>query len=83
VPLSASFVRASGSQFILDSQPFRVAGANNFYVGFESDSMVEPVFDLGVQTGLNALKTGHVSTAVSRPREPYLRTPKTASSSSI
>jgi mannan endo-1,4-beta-mannosidase len=57
VSLSPSFVRASGSQFILDSQPFRVAGANNYYVGFESDSMVEPVFDLAVQMGLNALRT--------------------------
>jgi mannan endo-1,4-beta-mannosidase len=57
VPLSPGFVRARGPQFMLDGQPFRVAGANNYYVGFESDSMVEPVFDLAVQMGLNALRT--------------------------
>jgi mannan endo-1,4-beta-mannosidase len=57
VPLSPGFVRARGSQFTLDGQPFYVAGANNYYLGFEADSMVEPVLELSAQMGLNALRT--------------------------
>jgi mannan endo-1,4-beta-mannosidase len=53
----SSFVRASGTHFSLDGQPFRVAGANNYYLGFESDSMVEPVLELAAQMGLNTLRT--------------------------
>jgi mannan endo-1,4-beta-mannosidase len=52
-----SFVRTSGIHFSLDQQPFRVVGANNYYLGFESDLMVEPVFELAAQMGLNALRT--------------------------
>jgi mannan endo-1,4-beta-mannosidase len=51
------FVRASGIHFSCDGQPFRVAGANNYYLGFESDLMVEPVFELAAQMGLNTLRT--------------------------
>jgi hypothetical protein len=29
------FVRANGIHFSLDGQPFRVAGANNYYLGFD------------------------------------------------
>ena len=54
---ASGFVRASGTQFTLDGRPFRVAGANNYYLGFESDAMVEPVFQLAAQFGLNALRT--------------------------
>jgi mannan endo-1,4-beta-mannosidase len=54
---SSSFVRASGFQFTLDGQPFRVAGANNYYLGFASDSMVLPVLQLSAQMGLNTLRT--------------------------
>jgi mannan endo-1,4-beta-mannosidase len=53
-----SFVRARGTQFVLDNQPFRVAGANNYYLAFESDVMVRRVFDLAAQMGLNTLRTG-------------------------
>ncbi len=51
------FVRANGIHFSLDGQPFRVAGANNYYLGFESDSMVTPVFELAAQMGLNTIRT--------------------------
>jgi mannan endo-1,4-beta-mannosidase len=54
--LESSFVRASGSQFSLDGQTFRVAGANNYYLGFESDQMVAAVLELASQIGLNALR---------------------------
>ena len=53
----SGFVRANGINFSLDGQPFRVAGANNYYLGFESDAMVVPVIDLAVQMGLNTLRT--------------------------
>src|SRR5271157_2210870 len=52
-----SFVRANGTQLSLDGQPFRVAGANNYYLGFAPDTMVEPVLELAAQMGLNALRT--------------------------
>jgi endo-1,4-beta-mannosidase len=57
MPLSPGFVRTNGSQFTLDGQPFRVAGANNYYLGFETDAMVTPVLELAAQIGLNALRT--------------------------
>ena len=53
----SGFVRASGVNFSLDGQPFRVAGANNYYLGFESDALVVPVIDLAAQMGLNTLRT--------------------------
>jgi len=55
--LSSGFVRATGTRFELDGQPFRVMGGNNYYLGFASDSMVEAVFALAGQIGLNVLRT--------------------------
>src|ERR1700733_9705372 len=52
-----AFVRANGIHFSLDGRPFRVAGANNYYLGFESDSMVTPVLELAAQMGLNTVRT--------------------------
>jgi mannan endo-1,4-beta-mannosidase len=52
----STFVRASGTTFECDGQPFRLAGANNYYLGFASDSMVRAVFDLASQMGLNVLR---------------------------
>src|ERR1700733_15288043 len=51
-----SFVCASGIHFSLDQQPFRVVGANNYYLGFESDLMVEPVFELASQVCVYSLR---------------------------
>jgi mannan endo-1,4-beta-mannosidase len=51
------FIRASGSQFTRNGQRFRVAGANNYYLGFESDVMVQSVFELAAGMGLNTLRT--------------------------
>jgi mannan endo-1,4-beta-mannosidase len=53
----SSFVRANGTQFLLDGRPYRVAGANNYYLGFSTDAMVLPVFELATQMGLNTLRT--------------------------
>jgi mannan endo-1,4-beta-mannosidase len=51
------FIRANGNQFALNGQRFRVAGANNYYLGFESDAMVLSVFELAAGMGLNTLRT--------------------------
>ena len=57
MPLNSNFVRVDGSAFELDGEPFSLAGANNYYLGFASDAMVGPVFDLAAQMGLNVLRT--------------------------
>jgi mannan endo-1,4-beta-mannosidase len=57
MPLDLNFVRASGTALSLGSQPFRVAGANNYYLGFASDLMVQSALELATQMGLNTLRT--------------------------
>ncbi len=54
---SSGFVRTDGQALLLDGEPFRVVGANNYYLGFAPDSMVESVFELATQMGLNVLRT--------------------------
>ncbi|MBV9500977.1 MAG: cellulase family glycosylhydrolase [Acidobacteriaceae bacterium] len=54
---SSGFVRPDGQEFLLDGRPFRLVGGNNYYLGFEADSMVESVFELATQMGLNVLRT--------------------------
>ena len=51
------FVRAQRSGFAVDGQPFRVAGANNYYLSHASDEMVAAVFDAAARMGLNTLRT--------------------------
>src|SRR2546423_14241760 len=50
------FVRTSGAGLTLNGNPFAVAGANNYYLAFASDAMVEAVFRLAAEMGLNALR---------------------------
>src|SRR5450432_1663653 len=57
MPFDPGFVRAAGVELTLGGQPFHVAGANNYYLGFESDAMVLPVFELAAKMGLNTLRT--------------------------
>lgn len=52
-----SFVKREGTRFVLDGQTFRVNAANNYYLGFASDSMVQPVFALAIQMNVNVLRT--------------------------
>lgn len=54
VPL---FVRAKQNQFELNNVPFPVNGANNYYAAFQSDHMVERVFDVCRDAGFNVLRT--------------------------
>ncbi len=55
--IAVGFVQTSGTQFWLDGKPFVAAGANNYYLGFESDAMVEAVFGLAKRMRLNTLRT--------------------------
>ncbi len=55
--LLSTFVGTNGTAFELDGKPFRVAGANNYYLGFAPDAMVKPVFDLAAQLNFNVLRT--------------------------
>ncbi len=57
MPLDPGFVRTNDTAFSLNGRPFQVAGANNYYLGFGVDSMVEPIFDLALELGLNVLRT--------------------------
>lgn len=52
------FVHSHGTGFLLGGQPLLVAGANNYYLSFESDAMVVAVFELARNMGLNTLRTG-------------------------
>ena len=57
MPLDSGFIRANGIHFTLSGQPFRVVGANNHYLGFETDAMVLPVFELAAGMNLNTMRT--------------------------
>ncbi|MBV8550144.1 MAG: cellulase family glycosylhydrolase [Acidobacteriaceae bacterium] len=57
MPLGPGFVCTDGTAFRFGGRPFRLAGANNYYLGYAPDSMVVPVFDLAAQLGLNVLRT--------------------------
>jgi len=54
---SSAFVGTNGTMFKVNGQQLRLSGANNYYLAFAPDSMVEPVFDLAAQLGLNVLRT--------------------------
>ena len=57
MPTSSGFVRTNGSSFELDGNSLRLVGANNYYLGYESETMVEAVFALAVTLKLNVLRT--------------------------
>lgn len=54
---SSRFVQTDGIQFTVNGGALQIAGANNYYLGFASDPMVESVFDLAARMGLNTLRT--------------------------
>ena len=52
----ASFVQRSGAQLILDGKPFRVAGGNNYYLGFVDKPIANAVLDLAASLKMNVLR---------------------------
>ncbi len=54
--LNPDFVSRAGSGFSLDGKPYRLFGANCYYLGFASDAMAEDVFALAVSMGFNVLR---------------------------
>lgn len=53
---SESFIRASGTDFVVDGRPFFVTGVNNHYVTFGSQDEVIRVLDDAVAMGANVVR---------------------------
>jgi mannan endo-1,4-beta-mannosidase len=51
------FVRARGTGFVLDGRPFRVAGANNHYLGWGSRAEVDDVLGTARAMGFNVVRS--------------------------
>lgn len=58
IPLDGmqSFVVQQGSSLLLEGQPFRFAGTNNYYMHYRSHSMIDAVLDDAKAMGLNAIR---------------------------
>ncbi|MDQ6665930.1 MAG: cellulase family glycosylhydrolase [Acidobacteriota bacterium] len=51
------FVATNGVQFTLDDEPFRFAGANNYYLGYRSKAMADAVLDRAAAMQLQVIRT--------------------------
>jgi mannan endo-1,4-beta-mannosidase len=51
------FVRTRGTGFVLDGRPFRVAGANNHYLGWGSRAEVDDVLGTARGMGFNVVRS--------------------------
>ena len=51
------FIQTSGTRFTLNGGPFYFAGANNYYLSYKSEFMVNAVLDAALAMGLKALRT--------------------------
>jgi len=51
------FVARQGSSFVLDGQPFRYGGTNNYYLHYKSNLMVNDVFDDAARMNLKVMRT--------------------------
>lgn len=56
-PSSTSFIKTSGTRFMLDDRPFFVTGVNNHYLTYASKNEVLGVLDDAVAIGANVLRT--------------------------
>src|SRR5690242_15408759 len=55
--LPMAFVRTLGTQFRLDDRAFYFAGANNYYLAYKSNFMVDALLDSALALGLNVIRT--------------------------
>ncbi len=51
------FVRAVGPQLVLDGQPYRFAGTNNYYLMYKSQYMVDDVLTAAASSSFRVLRT--------------------------
>jgi mannan endo-1,4-beta-mannosidase len=51
------FVQTSGTQFVLEGEPFRIVGANNYYLMYKSNTMIDAVFEAAANMNLNVIRT--------------------------
>lgn len=51
------FAGVSGTHFTLNDQPFYFAGANNYYLIYKSEYMINSVLDLALAMGLKVIRT--------------------------
>ncbi|MBV8072722.1 MAG: cellulase family glycosylhydrolase [Acidobacteriaceae bacterium] len=55
-PEQSDFVQTNGISFHFRGTPLPLSGANNYYLGFAPDSMVQPVFKLASDARMNVLR---------------------------
>lgn len=57
VPASRQFVRRSGTTLLLEGRPFRFGGANNYYLMYKSQAMVDDVLRSAAVQNFKVLRT--------------------------
>ena len=67
MPPVSAFVRRDGAALTLEGQPFPIAGANNYYLGYLSDDVVLAVLDLAAALRMNVLRIWGFSDTAARP----------------
>ena len=53
----SSFVQATNGQLVVDGQPFRFAGTNNYYLMYSPQTQVDTIFDTASANGFKVLRT--------------------------
>ncbi|MEZ9577958.1 MULTISPECIES: cellulase family glycosylhydrolase [unclassified Vibrio] len=83
----SSFVSQKGNQLILDGQPYRFAGTNNYYMHYKSDAMITSVLDDAQDMGLNSIRVWGFMEGISHEHtmqpEPGVYTPPSGVKSAL
>ncbi len=53
---ASSFVQRSGSQLLLDGQPYRIVGGNTYYLGYVIEPTLNAALDLAQSFGMNSIR---------------------------